>query len=85
MNDFVNYVAYNQYGGVDKSIPRSVLESWLLMYENNPYHLVLGIWELRRSEIDPEAIEVRLAPQFEIDQKDNNWRSWNYTFYPYRI
>lgn len=81
---FVNYVTYNQYGGVDRSVPKDRLETWLINFEQGG-HLALGIWELRRSETHSDAIDVRLAPPYEIDGKDNNWRTWNYTFYPYVI
>jgi hypothetical protein len=83
MTFFVNYVTYNKFGGIDKSIPREVLENWLLMHEQTGKP-VLDIWELRRSEIYDGAIEVRLSPAYELDGKDDNWRSWHYTFYPYR-
>lgn len=85
MTNFVNYVTYNQYGGIEKSVPRQVLERWLVEFETGN-KLALDVWELRRSEYGhPDAIEVRLSPRFEIDQRDTNWRSWQYTFYPYEV
>lgn len=84
MTNFVNYVTYNQLGGIDKSVPRHVMERWLFEFETNN-RPALDVWELRRSEIYDGAIEVRLSPRYEIDQRDTNWRSWQYTFYPYEV
>lgn len=80
MDEFTEYVAYNQYGGTDRRLPRELLESWLASFELDGT-LALGVWELRRAECQ-ECIDVRLSPKFEIDGRDTNWSSWNYSFEP---
>jgi len=83
--NFTEYVAYNQYGGIEKRVDRSWLEDMLKRFIK--YRVPqLGCWELR--EGDDGAIDVRISPRCDIDagqrhNNDNNWRTWNYTFVPY--
>jgi len=83
MSNFVNYVAYNQYGGISHSVPKNTMEGWLKDFRENG-KLALGVWELQYSS-EFDCIQVRIAPQFELDGRDSNWRSWNYSFYRYVI
>lgn len=89
--NFTHYVAYNEYGGVEKRIPREDMENWLHDWEAYG-HRALSIWEFARmNEMGINwkdkagaavAICVRLSPVFELDGRDNQWQSWKYTFVP---
>lgn len=83
---FQHYVAFNEYGGVAKRVPRLQMEFWLREFEKNRIP-ALGCWEFSRppDDLESELIYVRLAPHCELDNVDNNWRSWLYTFIPERL
>jgi len=81
---FSHYVSYNGYGGVDSRIERWQLEEAWDRYKNYS-RLYLNVWQLEIENDKPgviHQINVRLAPDFAIDGKDNNWRSCNYSFLP---
>lgn len=58
-----------------------LIRAWLTRYEILG-ELALGCWELRENELNPMHIDIRLTPRMELDQRDNRWYSWNYTFMP---
>jgi len=79
---FTEYVAYNEYGGVVMTFPRFQLESWLLDFNSNG-RLARGCWEfMKMDEAGVKVICARLSPGKTLDGKDNNWKSWQYTFVP---
>lgn len=78
--NFKEYVAFNEKGGIEKRVPRDMMEAWLKLHESSG-RLVLGCWEFRRGD-EPDEIQVRLSPQCELDGKDNLWRKY-LSFVPY--
>lgn len=75
------FVSYNVYGGVDKRISRLDLMQAYIAFTHNGT-LFRGVWEIRIGDYDVMRFDMRLAPQFEVDQHDNNWHSWPYSFMP---
>lgn len=73
------YIAYDNYKPV-KRVGKHYLEAALIRYEVSGV-LASIVWELRRNPEDPEAIDARIAPKFDLNDKDDNWRSGVYTFY----
>lgn len=77
--NIVMMVAYHANGGVVMEIEEFVLQGMLERYVNEGL-LALDCWELRVNPWNKNDIDARLSPSRRFDGKDNNWRTWEYTF-----
>ena len=85
-DNFTEYVAYNQYGGIDRRIDREFLEKLVERHVVTGLP-VFGVWQIRR-DVDVHDIvyfKVRVWPDYDIGKKviEDEWHSWLFTFVPY--